>query len=161
MRGTEVATVWRKVLSHHLWQRVVWETDGVELAHDLQAAEVVGHVEVLKSIGGVEDEVKLELVWVVPALVVGADELLGSHLESVVLLVWGVGDGVNLSTKGGGPHDGKVTETTTVQLSEDERMVVTILIVLTFRRYQPSCLDRHQDGPEGCRRSNRRKASNC
>jgi len=84
--GTEVATVWNKVLGHQLWQRLVWKTDGVELAHDLEAAEVVGHVEVLEDIGGVDDEVELELELLVPSLLVGADELLGSHLHGVVLL---------------------------------------------------------------------------
>ena len=87
----------------------------MELAHDLEGAEVVGHVEVLQGVGGVEDKVELELPWLVPALFIGGDELLGAHLEGVLLLAGAVGDGVYFGPKSLGPEQGKVTKTAAVR----------------------------------------------
>lgn len=90
VRGTNVATVGSELLSHELRNWLVAKTDSVELAHDLEGGKVLVHVELVQLVGGVEDKVKLELVWVVPALFARDDKVAGSHLESVLLLVGAV-----------------------------------------------------------------------
>ena len=109
--GTEVRAVGRKVLCVHGRQRVVTEANAVEAAHDLERRDVVGHVEFVDGVGGVEDEVELERELLVPVLLAGHDELLGAHLERVVLLTGAVGENVDLSAESDGPEDGEVTET--------------------------------------------------
>ena len=86
--------------------RLTWlvtETDNVELAPDLEDAEVVVHVELVHGIGSVDDEVEREAVRLVPLVVLGADEVLGAHLQSVVLLAGAVRDGVYVRAHSLGP----------------------------------------------------------
>ena len=112
MRGSNRATVAGELLGHEGRDGLVTETDHVELTPDLEGAEVVVQVELVNGVGGVDDEVEGELVRLVPTLLLGADELLGTHLESVLLLAGRVRDGVDLSTESLGPEEGEVTETT-------------------------------------------------
>lgn len=107
--GTNVAAVRSKVLGVDSRQRLVTETDVVEATHNLQSGEVVGEVELVGSVRGVEDEVEREGVWLVPVLLAGHDELLGTHLQSVFLLLGGVREDVDLSSESDSPHDSKVT----------------------------------------------------
>lgn len=93
------------------WERVVAESNLVEATHHLKGAEVLLHVELVDRVGGVEDEVEGEGELLVPVLLAGHDEFLGSHLEGVLLLVRAVGEDVDLSSQGDGPEDGEVAET--------------------------------------------------
>jgi hypothetical protein len=114
VRCAHVVTVGSEDLGVEAWERVVWEADHVEGAVDLQGREVLGEVKLVCGIGGVDDEVKLELVLLVPALLAGEQEVLRAHLERVLLLACGVRDDVCLSTHGDGPEDTEVTKTSTV-----------------------------------------------
>lgn len=89
---------------------MVTEANAVESAHDLQGAEVVRklmrsvsaayakiaqyhtYVELVDGVGCVEDEVKLEGQWFVPVVRVSLDEMIGSHLQGIVLLARAVGE---------------------------------------------------------------------
>ena len=112
MRGSNRATVAGELLGHEGRDGLVTETDHVELTPDLEGAEVVVQVELVNGVGGVDDKVEGELVRLVPTLLLGADELLGTHLESILLLAGRVRDGVDLSTESLGPEEGEVTQTT-------------------------------------------------
>lgn len=105
-------TVRSELLSHHLRHRLVTEANSVELAPNLEDAEVLVHVELVHGVGSVDDEVERELVSISPALLLGADETVCTHLHGIVLLVGAVGDGVGLSTHGFGEQETKVTQTT-------------------------------------------------
>jgi hypothetical protein len=112
VRGTDGAAVSGKLLGHEGRDRLVTEANHVELAPDLEGAEVVVEVELVNGIGSVDDKVEGKLVRLVPALLLGADELFGTHLESILLLVGRVRDGVDLSTESLGPQKCEVTKTT-------------------------------------------------
>lgn len=112
MRGTDRATISGELLSHEGRNGLVAKANHVELAPDLENAEVVVEVELVHGIGSVDDEVESELVRLVPALLLGADELLGTHLQGILLLAGRVRDGVDLSTESLGPQKSEVTETT-------------------------------------------------
>ena len=112
VRGTDRATVAGELLGHEGGDRLVTEADHVELTPDLESAEVVVEVELVNGVGSVDDEVESKLVRLVPALLLGADELLSTHLKGILLLVGRVGDGVDLSTESLGPQQSEVTKTT-------------------------------------------------
>lgn len=112
VRGTDRAAVSGELLGHEGGDGLVTEANHVELAPDLEGAEVVVEVELVNGIGSVDDKVESKLVRLVPALLLGADELLGTHLESILLLAGRVRDGVDLSTESLGPQKCKVTKTT-------------------------------------------------
>lgn len=90
---------------------MVTESNLVEATHHLEGAEVLLHVELVDRIGGVEDEVEGEGELLVPVLLAGHDELLGTHLEGILLLVRAVGEDVDFGSQSDGPEDGKVAET--------------------------------------------------
>jgi hypothetical protein len=112
VRGTDRAAVSGELLGHEGGDRLVTEANHVELTPDLEGAEVVVEVELVNGIGSVDDKVEGKLVRLVPALLLGADELLGTHLEGILLLVGRVRDGVDLSTESLGPQESEVTKTT-------------------------------------------------
>lgn len=112
VRGTDRAAVAGELLSHEGGDGLVTEADHVELTPDLEGAEVVVEVELVNGVGSVDDKVESKLVRLVPALLLGADELLGTHLESILLLVRRVRDSVDLSTESLGPQESEVTKTT-------------------------------------------------
>jgi hypothetical protein len=112
VRGTNRAAVTGELLGHKGGDGLVTEADHVELTPDLEGAEVVVEVELVNGVGGVDDKVESEFVRLVPALLLGADELLSTHLKSILLLVGRVGDGVDLSTEGLGPQKSEVAKTT-------------------------------------------------
>jgi len=112
VRGTDRATVAGELLGHEGGDGLVTEADHVELTPDLEGAEVVVEVELVNGVGSVDDKVEGKLVRLVPALLLGADELLGTHLEGILLLVGRVRDGVDLSTESLGPQKSEVTKTT-------------------------------------------------
>lgn len=80
----------------------------MECAVDLEGREVVGEVELVGCVGGVDDEVELELPGLGPAFFVGDDEVFCAELEGVVFLGGGVGDYVGFGTEGDGPEDAEV-----------------------------------------------------
>jgi hypothetical protein len=112
VRGTDRAAVSGELLGHEGGDRLVTEANHVELTPDFEGAEVVVEVELVNGIGSVDDKVEGKLVRLVPALLLGADELLGTHLEGILLLVGRVRDGVDLSTESLGPQESEVTKTT-------------------------------------------------
>ena len=112
MRCAHVAAVGSEGLSGHGGERVVREANHVEGTVDLKDGEVFRQVELVCGIGGVDDEVKLEFVVVGPALLVGDDEVLSTHLERILLLASGVGDDGSFSAEGNRPQDTEVTKTT-------------------------------------------------
>jgi hypothetical protein len=87
MRSTHVASIRRECLGIDRGQVLVWEADHVELAVDLESAEVIGQVELVGRIGAVEDEVEGEFPVVRPTLFVCEDEVFGSELHGIVFLV--------------------------------------------------------------------------
>lgn len=111
VRSTDIAAVTSELLSHQRRERLVTETDVVELAHDLQGREVGVEVELVGSIGAVEDKVEGERELLVPVLLLGDHKLLGTHLHGIVLLVRAVREHVDVGTKRDSPEDGEVTET--------------------------------------------------
>lgn len=113
VRGAHGAAVGGEDLGLDLGERVVGEADHVEGAVDLEGAEVVGQVELVRGVGRVDDEIEGELVGLGPVLLLGDDELLGSELERVLLLVGAVGDGVDLGSERLCEEDAEVAETTT------------------------------------------------
>jgi hypothetical protein len=112
VRRADVAAVGCEVLSHELGKGLVTEADVVELAHDLEGREVCWQVELVGGICAVEDEVELEGVLLLPVLLAGDGELLGAHLQSILLLSRAVGEHVDLSAKSDSPKYGVVTEAT-------------------------------------------------
>ena len=97
-------------LRHHLRQRFVAKADAVELAPNLERGVVVGHVKLVDGIGGVEDEVEGEGVWLVPLVLVGDDELLCTKSHGILFLAWAVAEHVDLCAEGFSPHDREVPE---------------------------------------------------
>ena len=113
MAATNLASVGRKVLRHHLGQWLVGQTDVVELAVHCEGRHVLRQVEGVRHIGTVEDEVKREGPRFRPLLFVGANELLGAQCKGVFLLVWAMRDCVGFRTQGIGPDNTEVAESTT------------------------------------------------
>jgi len=105
-----VAAVGCEDLGGHGRERVVREADHVEGTVDLEDGEVFGEIELVSSISGIDDEVELELPWLSPALVLGDDEVLSTHLHRVLLLVGRVRDDVGVGAHGYGPKDTEVTK---------------------------------------------------
>ena len=136
VRRAHVAAVGGKDLGGHGWERVVGEADHVEGAVDLEDGEVFCKVELVGGIGGVDDEVEVELPWLGPALVLGNDEVLGSHLQSVVLLVGAMRDDVGVGAHGDGPEDTKVTETSALAV-----LVTDTTMSLVLRNLQSNDAD--------------------
>ena len=94
----------------------VGNTDCVEGPVDLEGAEVGTHVKLISRVGGVQDKVKLELVRLVPALLVGGDEALGSQGLGVGLLLRGVRQSVDIGAHGRGEQNTKVAQTAAIQI---------------------------------------------
>lgn len=86
----------------------------MEASHDLQCAEVVWKVELVCGIGCVDNVIEGESVWLVPVLLRCVDEVLSTKSESILLLVWRVGDSVDLSTECVGPQECVMSKTATV-----------------------------------------------
>lgn len=110
--STHVATVGGELLDHEVLDGVVGKTAVVEGTVDLEDGEVGREVEVLGHVGGVDDEVELELVGLVPVLLLCADEVLSTELQGILLLVSRVRDDGDISTESRSPKNGEVTETT-------------------------------------------------
>jgi hypothetical protein len=90
-------------------ERLVRETDVVELTSDLHRAHVCVQVELVGHVGAVDDEVVGECERLGPVLVTAGDEVVRSEAKSVVLLVRAVGDGSDLSTEGLCPEESEVS----------------------------------------------------
>jgi len=146
VRGSNRATVAGELLGHEGRDGLVTETDHVELTPDLEGAEVVVQVELVNGVGGVDDEVEGELVRLVPTLLLGADELLGTHLESILLLAGRVRDGVDLSTESLGPEEGEVTETTD---TDDTNLLTRASTEADQRRVDGQTSAEHGSGDRG------------
>lgn len=112
VRSSHLASVWCKSLCLELWQVVVWKTDIVELPVDLECAQYAGDVELVSHVGAVEDEIELECIVLYPLLVRGINEVIGTELHGLLLLVWRVRDGVDLSSKTLGPEKTKMSKST-------------------------------------------------
>lgn len=108
--ATDSGAVGRKVLRHHLRQGFVGEADVVEGAVDGEGAHVVGQVEFVRHVGGVEDEVEGEGPFFGPVLVGGADELFGAQFERVVFFAGRVRESVGFGAEGVGPEEAEVPE---------------------------------------------------
>lgn len=78
-------------------------------------AEVVVKVELVGHVGAVEDEVESEGVRLGPVLLAGANEVLGTHLEGVLLLAGGVRDYVNFSAESSSPHNREMAESSAIR----------------------------------------------
>jgi len=130
VRGTHVASVRSERLSHHRGQRLVGETDHVEGTVDLQGGEVVGEIELVGSVGAVEDDVELELPGLGPVLLVAEDEVLSTELQCVVLLVRGVRDDICLRTERIGPENTEVAETSAMKLLALSFLEVTCVLTV-------------------------------
>ena len=72
-------------------------------------------VELVGGIGGVEQEVELELVVLSPVLLACHNHLLGAHLQGIILLARAVRQSIGLASEGVGEHDGEVSKTTTAR----------------------------------------------
>jgi hypothetical protein len=66
----------------------------VEGSVDLEGGEVVRHVEFVRRVSGVDDEVELELPVLCPAFLVGDDEVFRTELEGLLLFVGRMRDNV-------------------------------------------------------------------
>lgn len=86
----------------------------MEGAVDFEGAEVVGQVELVGGIGSVDDEVEGKLPGLGPVLLLGDNEVFGTKLESILLLVGTVGDGVDLSSESLCEKDTEVAKTAAV-----------------------------------------------
>lgn len=105
--------LWRvesESLGPQLGQRLVRQTDHVELAADLEGGKVGRDVEFVKHVGAVEDKVKGQGPVVLPVLLARDDGLEGAQLQTVVDLGSGVREGVRLGSEGDGPLDAEVAE---------------------------------------------------
>lgn len=109
--STHGAAVGSEDLGLDLGERVVGKADHVEGAVDFEGAEVVGQVELVGGIGSVDDEVEGKLPGLGPVLLLGDNEVFGTKLESILLLVGTVGDGVDLSSESLCEKDTEVAKT--------------------------------------------------
>ena len=85
----------------------------MELAVHRQRAHVLLQVELVRHVGGVEDEVEGERPRFRPVFVFRADELLGAQGQRVFLLFRCVRNGVDFGAQGGGPEEAEVAESAT------------------------------------------------
>lgn len=110
MTGAHLAAIDGEILRHNLGQRLIRQSDVMELTVHIQGGYVILDVEGVGHVGGVEDVVEGEGPVLVPVLGLGGDELLGAEFERIGFLARGVRDGINFGTEGGGPEDGEVAE---------------------------------------------------
>ena len=141
------------VLSRHellgleRWERLVWETDVVELTADLHRAHICVQVKLVGHVGAVDDEVVGECERLGPVLVTTGHEVVGSKAKSVVLLVGAVGDGSDLSTESLGPEESKVSAMLLLEHGLEEELGIR-LTVHRYRQWRRACLVRSQDEQE-------------
>lgn len=76
--ATHFRSIGSKVLGHHCGQRLVWETDVMEFAIDVEGRHVFLNVECVCHISGIEDEVEFELPLLVPVFLTSDDEFFGA-----------------------------------------------------------------------------------
>lgn len=110
MRRADGGAVGHEALGLELRQRLVGQADLVEGGVDVADGQVLGDVEGVRHVGGVEDKVELERQRLLPALLVVEHELFGAQLHGVVLLARRVRDHRDLGAESRGPEDGKVPE---------------------------------------------------
>lgn len=92
-------------------ERLLGDADHVELAVDLEERKIRLHVELVRGVGAVQDEVELELVRLRPLLVVARDDdVLRAQLFGVLRLVLRVSQRVGVGSQGARPLDGQVAE---------------------------------------------------
>ena len=146
VRGAHQATVTGKVLDSDL-EDVLGHTNADESAVDLEGAKDGGKVD---SVGGsgVDDKVeRLGLVVIGPVGVLGSrNELVGTHLEGVLPLTGGMGDGNDLGTKGVGEHDTKVAKTAD---TDDTNTLARASTVADKRREDSETTAKHRSGVLG------------
>ena len=111
MAGRELGTVGEEVERLQFGKRLLGDANHVELAVGLEGAHVGGEVELVGHVGAVEDEVKLELVLVGPAVLGRDDDLLGAQALRVVDLVGRVREGVRLGAEGLAPLQAQMAQT--------------------------------------------------
>lgn len=111
MTASHLGTIGREILRHHLRQGLVWQTDVVEFAIDVERGHVFLDVEGVRHVGGVEDEIEFESPGFRPVFFTCDDEFFGAHGESVVPFAGAVGEGVDFGAEGFGPEDTEVAET--------------------------------------------------
>lgn len=118
MTASHFGTIRREILRHHLRQGLVWQTDVVEFAIDVERGHVFLDVEGVRHVSGVENEVKFEGPGFRPVFFAGDDEFFGAHGESVVLFAGAVGKSVDFSAEGFGPEDAEVAEAAAGRICE-------------------------------------------
>ena len=100
---------WHELLGLDRWERLVRETDVVELTPNLHRAHVCVQVKLVSHVGTVDDEVVGECKRLGPVLVTAGDEVVGTETKSVLLLVGAVGNSSDFSTKSLGPEKSEVS----------------------------------------------------
>jgi len=88
--ASHLGSIGSEVLSHHGGKWLVWQTNVVELAIDVQRGHVLLDVEGVGHVCGVEDEIKFESILLGPVLLACNDEFFGAQLQGIVFLVRGV-----------------------------------------------------------------------
>lgn len=107
MGGTDRSRAGDELHGVQVRPRLIGQTNGCELAVDLQAGDEVADWQ-RSGVGSGEDVVELVKVWLGEAILAGDDELVGSELDCVVLLVGGMGEDDDLGSEGPGELDGEV-----------------------------------------------------
>lgn len=109
VRRSNVVATGHELLSLHGREGLIGQTNVVEPSHNLHCAHVGVEVEFVGHVSSVDDEVEGESVRLLPVLLSGADEVVSTKSESIILLVRRVRNGVDLSTESISPEKGKVT----------------------------------------------------
>jgi hypothetical protein len=135
-RGTDEAATDLDLLedeseSHELRNRVFRSTDLDELTTDVEQAEVAVDGET-RARDSADDQVKGVGVGLLVALLGGGNELVGAHLESILLLGVGTADGNDLvGAERLGPQQTEVAETTNT--NDTDTLAGTTAVLLEGR----------------------------
>lgn len=114
MTSRNTRTIDQEMIGSHLRERLVRQTDVVEYTVDVERGDVVYHVEGVRDVCGVEDEVERVRPGLLPVGFGGDDEVLCAAFERVFFFVWGVGESVDFGAEGAGELEAEMSEAATM-----------------------------------------------
>lgn len=80
MASSHLGAIWREILRHHRWQWLLWQTNVVELAVDIESGHVFLDLELVSHVSGIEDEVEGKGPGLCPVLVFCTNEFHSTEL---------------------------------------------------------------------------------
>lgn len=112
MTSGNIRTIDQEKIGAHLRERLVRQTDVVEDAVDVERGDVVYHVEGVRDVCGVEDEVERVRPGLLPVGFGGDDEVLCAAFERVFFFVRRVRESVDFGAEGAGELEAEMSEAT-------------------------------------------------